>query len=77
VTRPSRAQLEATVASLVAEVQAMRLRLANRTAQVDLLLAQIDETKQALAYAGLEITYTHHEQDNQDFRHADPRQAAG
>jgi hypothetical protein len=74
VTRPSRAQLEATVASLVAEVQAMRLRLANRTAQVDLL---IDETKQALAYAGLEITYTHHEQDNQDFRHADPRQAAG
>lgn len=65
MTRTSRAQLEQSVASLTAEVRALRLRLANRTAQVDLLLAQIEETKQALAYAGLEITYTHHEQDTQ------------
>lgn len=40
------------------ENELLKLRLANRTAQVDLLLQQIEETKLALAYAGLEITYT-------------------
>jgi uncharacterized coiled-coil protein SlyX len=53
----NRAQLERTVESLKAEVVALRLRLANRTAQVDLLLQQIEDTKTALAYAGLEIHY--------------------
>lgn len=53
----NRAQLERTAASLKAENAALKLRLANRTAQVDLLLQQIEETKTALLYAGLEIHY--------------------
>jgi hypothetical protein len=53
----NRAQLERTVASLKAENAALRLRLANRTAQVDLLLQQIEATKAALAAVGLELNY--------------------
>ena len=49
----NRTQLEA----LKAENAALKLRLANRTAQVDLLLQQIEDTKTALLYAGLEIHY--------------------
>lgn len=53
----NRTQLERTIASLKAENAALKLRLANRTAQVDLLLQQIEDTKTALLYAGLEIHY--------------------
>jgi hypothetical protein len=53
----NRAQLERTVDSLKAENAALRLRLANRTAQVDLLLEQIDDIKQLLAEHGLEMDY--------------------
>ena len=53
----NRTQLERTLASLKAENAALKLRLANRTAQVDLLLQQIEDTKTALLYAGLEIHY--------------------
>ncbi len=53
----NRTQLERTLASLKAENAALKLRLANRTAQVDLLLQQIEDTKTALLYAGLEINY--------------------
>jgi tRNA1(Val) A37 N6-methylase TrmN6 len=53
----NRTQLERTVANLKAENAALKLRLANRTAQVDLLLQQIEATKAALAAAGLELNY--------------------
>ena len=53
----NRTQLERTVDSLKAENAALRLRLANRTAQVDLLLEQIDDIKQLLAEHGLEMEY--------------------
>jgi prefoldin subunit 5 len=53
----NRAQLERTVESLKAENAALKLRLENRTAQVDLLLQQIDDIKQLLAEHGLEMTY--------------------
>ena len=53
----NRTQLERTVDSLKAENAALRLRLANRTAQVDLLLEQIDDIKHLLAEHGLEMTY--------------------
>ena len=53
----NRTQLERTVDSLKAENAALKLRLANRTAQVDLLLQQIDDIKQLLAEHGLEMTY--------------------
>ena len=53
----TRTQLERTVDSLKAENAALRLRLANRTVQVDLLLQQIDDIKQLLAEHGLEMTY--------------------
>jgi len=52
------AKTDRTIASLSAEVQALRLRLSNKVAQIDLLLQQIEEIKTALAYAGLEIHYT-------------------
>lgn len=59
----NRAQLERTVQSLKAENAALKLRLANRTAQVDLLLQQIEATKWALATAGLEISYGENDDD--------------
>jgi len=59
----NRAQLERTVQSLKAENAALKLRLANRTAQVDLLLQQIEDTKTALLYAGLEIHYGESDDD--------------
>lgn len=44
-----------TIESLTAEVAALKLRLANRTAQVDLLLAQIQAIKLALSNEGFEV----------------------
>jgi len=44
-----------TIDSLTAEVTALKLRLANRTAQVDLLLAQIQGIKDVLAERGEEL----------------------
>ena len=44
-----------TIESLTAEVAALKLRLANRTAQVDLLLAQIQGIKDVLAERGEEL----------------------
>jgi uncharacterized coiled-coil protein SlyX len=44
-----------TIDSLIAEVAALKLRLSNRTAQVDLLLSQIQGIKDVLAERGEEL----------------------
>ncbi len=43
--------------SVKAENVALKLRLANRTAQVELLLLQLDDIRKALAESGMELTY--------------------
>lgn len=54
----SKAELECTVQSLKAENLALMRRLGNRTAQVELLLAQIVEIREAAEAAGLEVVIT-------------------
>lgn len=44
-----------TIDSLTSEVAVLRLRLSNRTAQVDLLLSQIQGIKDVLAERGEEL----------------------
>ena len=53
----NRQQLERTLESIKAENAALKLRLANRTAQVELLLLQLDDIRKVLADAGMELTY--------------------
>jgi hypothetical protein len=53
----NRQQLERTLESVKAENAALKLRLANRTAQVELLLLQLDDIRKVLADAGMELTY--------------------